>query len=240
VRRPDNAADGRFAAALRKTGREGGKMEKSVMEELHDAVLEYDEEKAERAAKKVLELKMDPYKAITESLTPAIQEMGNRFERGEAFLPELIMATDAMNAAVKILESEISKEKMEASRKGKIILATVKGDIHNIGKNIVGIMLRTSGYEVIDLGVDVEPSKFIEEAERTGAAVIMASALMTFTALNMKKIAEYLEMEGLRGKYKLVFGGGPLSEAWAKEMGADGYAPDALKAVELINRLTGH
>ncbi len=214
-------------------------MGKSVAEELREAVLEFDEEKAAKAAQKWLESKSDPYRAITEVLTPAIQEMGERFERGEAFLPELIMATDAMNAAVKILEKDISKEKMERTKKGRIIIGTVKGDIHNIGKNIVSIMLMTAGYDVIDLGVDVEPSKFVEEAERSGSQMILASALMTFTALNMKKIVEYLEMEGLRKKYKIVFGGGPLTEAWAKEMGADGYAPDALKTVELINRMMG-
>ena len=214
-------------------------MGKSVAEELREAVLEFDEEKAAKAAQKWLDSKSDPFRAITEVLTPAIQEMGERFERGEAFLPELIMATDAMNAAVKILEKEISKEKMERTKKGRIIIGTVKGDIHNIGKNIVSIMLMTAGYDVIDLGVDVEPSKFVEEAERSGSQMILASALMTFTALNMKKIVEYLEMEGVRKKYKIIFGGGPLTEAWAKEMGADGYAPDALKAVELINRMIG-
>jgi trimethylamine corrinoid protein len=214
-------------------------MGKSVADELREGVLEFDEEKAAKAAQKWLESKIDPYRAIIEVLTPAIQEMGDRFEKGEAFLPELIMATDAMNAAVKVLEKEISKEKLESTRKGRIIIGTVKGDIHNIGKNIVTIMLMTAGYDVIDLGVDVEPSKFMEEAERSGAQMIMASALMTFTALNMKKIVEYLEMEGLRKKYKIVFGGGPLTEAWAKEMGADGYAPDALKTVELVKRIMG-
>jgi corrinoid protein of di/trimethylamine methyltransferase len=202
-------------------------------------VINYDEEAAVKAAKKALELKMDPYRVITDCLTPAIQEVGDRFEKGEAFLPELIMATDAMDAAVKVLEKEISKEEREGRKKGRIVLGTVKGDIHNIGKNIVGIMLKTAGYEIIDLGVDVEPSKFVEEAERSGAQIIMASALMTFTAVNLKKIADYLEMEGVRKKYKLAFGGGPLSEAWAKEMGADGYAPDAVKAVDLANQLMG-
>jgi trimethylamine corrinoid protein len=215
-------------------------MENDVMEELRLSVINYDEEAAAKAAKKILESKLDPYKAITDALGPAIREMGNRFERGEAFLPELIMAADAMDAAVKILEKEIPKDKLEGTKKGRIVLGTVKGDIHNIGKNIVAIMLRTAGYEVIDLGVDVEPSKFIEEAEKSGAQVIMASALMTFTALNMKKIAEYLKLEGVRNNYKLFFGGGPLTETWAKEMGADGYAPDALKAVELVNKLMGH
>jgi len=214
-------------------------MGKSVAEELREGVLEFDEEKATKAAQKWLESKIDPFRAIIEVLTPAIQEMGDRFEKGEAFLPELIMATDAMNAAVKVLEKEISKEKLESTKKGRIIIGTIKGDIHNIGKNIVTIMLMTTGYDVIDLGVDVEPSKFVEEAERSGAQLIMASALMTFTALNMKKIVEYLEMEGSRKKYKIVFGGGPLTEAWAKEMGADGYAPDALKTVKLVKRMMG-
>ena len=214
-------------------------MGKDLKEELRQSVMEGDEEKAAKAAEEWLESKVDPYKAITEVLTPTIQEMGVRFEKGEAFLPELILATDAMNAAVTILEKEISKEKMEATKKGRIVIGTVKGDIHNIGKNIVSIMLKTAGYDIIDLGVDVEPSKFVDEAGKSGAQIIMASALMTFTALNMKKIAEYLEMEKVRGKYKLIFGGGPLTEAWAKEMGADAYAPDALKAVELVNRLMG-
>lgn len=215
-------------------------MERDVKEALRESVINYDEEAAEEAAKRVLELKLDPYQVITEVLAPAIQEMGRRFEKGEAFLPELIMATDALNAAVRILEKEIAKERLEGTKKGRIVLGTVKGDIHNIGKNIVGIMLGIAGYEVIDLGVDVEPSKFVEEAEKNRAQVIMASALMTFTALNMKKIAEYLEMEKVRGKYKLVFGGGPLTEEWAREMGADGYAMDALKAVEWVNKAMGY
>ena len=212
-------------------------MEKDMIEELRQAVIHYDEEAAEKAAKKALEMKMDPHQAIIKGLTPGIKEMGERFEKGEAFLPELIMAADAMSAAVKILEKEMSKEAIEETKKSRIVLGTVKGDIHNIGKNIVGIMLRTAGYEVIDLGVDVEASKFVEEAEKSGAQIIMASALMTFTAINMKKITEYLEMEGVRKKYKLVYGGGPLNETWAKEMGADGYAPDAVKAVEIAHKL---
>lgn len=215
-------------------------MAKDVMEELREAVINYDEEAAAQAARKVLELKRDPYQAITETLTPAIKEVGDAFHQGKAFLPQLIMAADAMGAAVKILEKAISKERMESTKKGKIVLGTVKGDIHNIGKNIVGIMLTTAGYEVIDLGVDVEPSKFIDEAERSKAQVIGASALMTFTASNMKLLSEYLEMEGVRKKYQLIFGGGPITEAWAKEMGADAYAPDAVKAVEVVNKLMGH
>ena len=215
-------------------------MVKDVMEELRESVMNYDEEAAAKAAKRVLALKMDPYVAITEILTPAIKQVGERFHKGEAFLPQLIMAADAMSAAIKILETQVSKEKMESTRKGRIVLGTVKGDIHNIGKNIVGIMLTTAGYEVIDLGVDVEPSKFIDEAERSHAQIIGASALMTFTASNMKLLSDYLEMEGVRKKYKLIFGGGPITEAWAKEMGGDAYAPDAVKAVDVVNKMMGY
>ena len=214
-------------------------MEDAVMRELREAVIDCDEEKAKEISKKILELEMDPYKAITEVLTPAIREMGDRFERGEAFLPQLMMAGDAMNAGVSILKKAISKEALEATQKGTIVLGTVKGDIHNIGKNIVGIMLTTAGYEVIDLGVEVEPSKFIDEAEKANAQIIGASALMTFTASNMKVITEYMDMEGVRDKYKLIFGGGPLTDSWAKEMGADAYAPDAVKAVQVVNKLMG-
>jgi len=215
-------------------------MVKDVMEELKESVMNYDEEAAAKAAKRVLKLKMDPYMAITEILTPAIQQVGELFHKGEAYLPQLIMAADAMSAAIQILEKEVSKEKMESTRKGRIVLGTVKGDIHNIGKNIVGIMLTTAGYEVIDLGVDVEPSKFIDEAERSHAQIIGASALMTFTASNMKLLSDYLEMEGVRKKYKLIFGGGPITEAWAKEMGGDAYAPDAVKAVDVVNKMMGY
>lgn len=215
-------------------------MEKTVIEELWQAVINCEEEDAKRAAEKVLEVEMDPNKAIVEGLTPAIREMGNRFEKGEAFLPQLMMAGDAMTVAVKILEKQMSKEQLESTRKGRIVLGTVKGDLHNIGKNIVAIMLKTAGYEVIDLGVDVEPSKFIDEAEHTNAQIIGASALMTSTALNMKVITEYMESERIRNKYKLIFGGGSLTESLAKEMGADGYALDAVKAVEVVNRLMGY
>ncbi|MBW2055943.1 MAG: corrinoid protein [Deltaproteobacteria bacterium] len=212
-------------------------MEQALMDQLREAVIGCDEDGAREVSERILELNLDAYQAITEVLTPAIREMGDRFERGEVFLPQLMMAGDAMNVAVGILKKAISKEDLKAAEKGTVVLGTVKGDIHNIGKNIVGIMLTTAGYEVVDLGVDVEPSKFIEGAEKAGAQIIGASALMTFTASNMKVIAEYMEMEGVRDKYKLVFGGGPLTESWAKEMGADGYARDAIKAVEVVEGL---
>lgn len=214
-------------------------MNADLIQQLQEAIKTYDVDSAKEVARKVLESKMDPYEAIVKGLTPAISEVGEAFERNEVFLPQLMMAGDAMIAAIDILKAEIGSEQLNAARKGKVVLGTIRGDVHNIGKNIVGIMLTSNGYDVIDLGIDVEPSKFVEEAEKSNADIIGVSALMTFTAQNMKVVAEYLEMEKARDKHRLIFGGGPLNEKWAKEMGADAYAPDAIKAVAVVNKLMG-
>ncbi len=215
-------------------------MEDNVMKELDEAIKTYDVEAAERSARKALELKMDPFEVIVKGLTPAIEEVGRLFESGEIFLPHLVTAGDAMLAAVDILKKDMTSEELASSRRGQIVIGTVKGDVHNIGKNIVGIMLTAAGYNVIDLGIDVDPSKFVEEAARNKADIIAVSALMTFTAQNMRMVTEYLEMEGMRDKFKVIFGGGPLNAAWAREMGADAYAPDAHKTVAVVNELLGN
>ncbi len=212
-------------------------MEDSVFQELRQAVLSYDEEAARRAAEKALQLKVDPYKAITQGMAPAIKEVGDRFEAGDAFLPELMMAADAMSAAVKILEKQMTRQQVDSMRKGRIVLGTIKGDVHNIGKNIVGIMLQAAGYEIVDLGIDVDPSKFADRALESKADIIGVSALMTFTAVNMEMVSKYLESEGNRAEFKLLFGGGPLTEEWAAEMGADAYAIDAVKAVSVVDEM---
>jgi corrinoid protein of di/trimethylamine methyltransferase len=214
-------------------------MKERVLKGLVEAIGTYDVEAAEGWARKALEAKLDPVEVILKGLTPAIQEVGKRFEQNECFLPELVMAGDAMMAAVNILKQQMTSEQLASSRKGEIVIGTVKGDVHNIGKNIVATMLTAAGYDVVDLGIDVEASKFVEEAERHHADIIAVSALMTFSARNMKTVTEYLEMEGARKKYKLIFGGGPLNEQWAKEMGADAYAPDAIKAVAAVDQLMG-
>jgi corrinoid protein of di/trimethylamine methyltransferase len=214
-------------------------MEDTLMKELSQAIRNYDVDAAERGAHKALQLKLDPLEVIVKGLTPAIEEVGRLFEQGTVFLPHLVMAGDAMMAAVNVLKTEMTSEELISSRKGQIVIGTIKGDVHNIGKNIVGIMLTAAGYNVIDLGIEVEPSKFVEEAEKNHADIIAVSALMTFTAQHMKTVTEYLEMEGVRNKYKVILGGGPLNEKWAKEMGADAYASDASKAVAAVNQLMG-
>ncbi|MEM3452744.1 MAG: corrinoid protein [Candidatus Hadarchaeum sp.] len=208
-----------------------------ILKELREGVLNYDEERVKRAAKKALEDGIDPYVAITEGLTPAIREIGEKFERMEIFLPQLTIAAKAMEAGVAVLEPSLDKAQGQKVKQGKVVIGTVQGDIHSIGKNIVATMLKAAGFEVIDLGVDVAVDKFIEAAERSNADIIAASALMSFTKVMQRDLVEYMKSVGTRDKYKLMVGGGPVNEEWAREIGADGYAEDAIKAVKVAKEL---
>ncbi|MGQ9788997.1 MAG: corrinoid protein [Candidatus Hadarchaeaceae archaeon] len=208
-----------------------------ILGELREGILTYDEERVRKAAKKVLEDGIDPFIAIKEGLTPAINEIGEKFERMEIFLPHLTMAAKAMEAGVAILEPALDKSQGNKVKQGKVVIGTVQGDIHSIGKNIVMMMLKAAGFEVIDLGVDVAVDKFVEAAERENADIIAASALMSFTKVMQRDLVEYMESVGARKKYRLMVGGGPVNEEWAREIGADGYAEDAIKAVKVAKDL---
>jgi corrinoid protein of di/trimethylamine methyltransferase len=210
-----------------------------ILKELREGVLNYDEERVKKAAMRALEEGIDPFLAIKEGLTPAINEIGKKFERMEIFLPQLTIAAKAMEAGVAILEPALDKSQGEKVKLGKVVIGTVQGDIHSIGKNIVATMLRAAGFEVIDLGVDVAVDKFLEAAERAKADIIAASALMSFTKVMQRDLVEYLKSVGARDKYKLMVGGGPVNEEWAREIGADGYAEDAIKAVKVAKELLG-
>lgn len=208
-----------------------------IIKELREGILTYDEERVRKAAKKVLENGIDPFLAIKEGLTPAINEIGEKFERMEIFLPHLTMAAKAMEAGVAVLEPALDKSQEQKVRQGKVVIGTVQGDIHSIGKNIVMMMLKAAGFEVVDLGVDVAVDKFVEAAERENADIIAASALMSFTKVMQRDLVEYMKSVGAREKYKLMVGGGPVNEEWAREIGADGYAEDAIKAVKVAKEL---
>ncbi|MEM4187790.1 MAG: corrinoid protein [Candidatus Hadarchaeum sp.] len=212
-------------------------LKEEILKELREGVLNYDEERVKRAAKQALDNGIDPYVAITEGLTPAIREIGEKFERMEIFLPQLTIAAKAMEAGVAVLEPALDKAQGQKVKQGKVVIGTVQGDIHSIGKNIVATMLKAAGFEVIDLGVDVAVDKFIEAAERANADIIAASALMSFTKVMQRDLVEYMKSVGARGKYKLMVGGGPVNEEWAREIGADGYAEDAIKAVKVAKEL---
>ncbi|MEM2293019.1 MAG: corrinoid protein [Nitrososphaeria archaeon] len=210
-------------------------------EELYNAIITYDKERAISAAKKIAEEEDDIIKAIEECLVRGAKDVGEKFDRLEIFLPELLMAADAMQAALNILLPKIPRGKVP--KKGVVVSGTVKGDIHDIGKNILVAMLRANGFEVYDLGVDVPTSKFIEEAERVQADIITLSALMASTLGGQKDVIDYLKASGKRDKFIVMVGGGPTTREWAEEIGADGYAETASEAVkvalELIKKKRG-
>lgn len=212
-------------------------METAAFNEIREAVLNYDAVAAKILAQRLLDSDVDVFDVIEQGLAPALKEVGAKFERGEIFIPHLMMAATAMEEAVTILEAKLTTEQKAHFSKARIVLGTVEGDVHNIGKNIVGMMLKASGFTVIDVGVDVSVAEFVARAQAEHADIIAVSALMTFTMNQISTLIEYLNTNHLRDKFKVVCGGGALSEQWAKDMGTDGYAADASKAVELIESL---
>lgn len=213
--------------------------EQIILNRLRDAILNYDADAAVEAAKEALNKGIDPIKAIEEGLVRGLRIVGERFSVGEAFLAELIAAAEAMKQAMGVLEPAILKSSRERRILGKVIIGTVEGDIHDIGKNIVSTMLMVSGFEVIDLGVNVPTQKFIEKVRELKPDILGMSALMTTTMTKMAEVIEALKKEGLRDKVKVIVGGAPTSREWAEEIGADGYGANALEAVEIAKRLLG-
>jgi corrinoid protein of di/trimethylamine methyltransferase len=204
---------------------------------LCEAVESGDKEKSETLARKILAEGTDPLEAI-DRLTALMGNVGDRFSRLEIFLPEMMQAGEAMAAAVSILGPEV-KEGGPGGPKAKVILGTVKGDLHEIGKNILKLMLEANGFEVKDLGYDVDSLHFIKEAEAMEADVIGASSLMTTTMPHQKEIIDLLKDKGLRDKYKVIVGGAPTTQGWADEIGADLYCLDAGSASKQIAELLG-
>jgi corrinoid protein of di/trimethylamine methyltransferase len=207
------------------------------LQELQSAVQAGDKDRSLALARELLDRGTGALKII-ESLTRLMGEVGEKFSRLEIFLPEMMMAGAAMSAVVELLAPRLKEQKSGGS-KGKIILGTVMGDLHEIGKNIVKLMLETQFFEVKDLGVNVDPLNFIREAEGLAADVIGASSLMTTTMPHQKEIVNLLQEKGLRGKYKVVVGGAPVNQKWAEEIGADLYCPEAGSAPQMIGDLLG-
>ncbi len=193
-----------------------------------------DTDSAEELAKKVLEAGIDPLEAVEKALLAGVLEVGDIWINGELFIIDLVMAADAMKAALSVLKPEIVKRGGKIKTKGRVVIGTVEGDIHDVGKTLVTTMLEASGFEVIDLGVDVPVEKFIEAIKEYKPDIVGMSALLTTTMEVQKKVIEALEKAGLRDKVKVIVGGAPTTEEWAKKIGADGWAPDAVKAVKLV------
>jgi corrinoid protein of di/trimethylamine methyltransferase len=206
-------------------------------EKLTQAVIEGEPEKAAELAEEALAQGLDPLECINQGLTVGMDKVGEMFASGEYFLPDLIIGGDAMKSALAVLEPALMGDQKRDIR-GRVVLGTVEGDLHEIGKTLVGTMLTANGFEVMDIGIDQPPSEFVAAVQETNATIVGASALLTTTMLQQKKIVEALSGAGLRDKVKVLVGGAPVTQSWADEVGADGYAEDAISAVALAKRLT--
>jgi len=199
------------------------------------AVEKGDREAAVRLVKEALNEKIPPEKILNEGLIAAMDAIGRKFTKNEIFIPEMLIAARAMNSAMEILEPILVKTGVKP--RGKVVIGTIKQDLHDIGKNLVAMMLKGGGFQVMDLGVDVPPQKFVEAVKQGGAQVVALSALLTTTMPNMKEVIGALKAAKL--KVKTMIGGAPVTQAFADEIGADGYAADAGSAVDLATKLVG-
>ena len=209
--------------------------EKDILQKLYEGVLGGVMTTAADAAQEALDAGITPLKAIDEGMSPAIREVGERFGKGEMFLPEMVASADAMEAALAILEPHFEGD--EGESKGKVLIATVQGDIHDIGKNIVVALLKVNGFDVIDIGRDIASTDIVDKSVDLGVEIIGLSGLLTTSLPMMRDIIEMLDDDGVRDQYKVIIGGGPTSQDYADEIGADGYGETAYNAVELCSQL---
>lgn len=212
--------------------------QKELFARLAQAVINGEPEVAEALAREALTHGLDPLACINEGLTPGINRVGELFASGEYFLPDLIIGGEAMKAALAVLEPALTKGRGREVL-GRVVLGTVEGDLHEIGKTLVGTMLTANGFQVTDIGIDRPAADFVAAVKETNANLVGASALLTTTMLQQQKIIEALEEAGLRDKVKVMVGGAPVTQSWADKIGADGYAEDAIAAVALAKRLVG-
>ena len=212
-------------------------MSEEMYRAMAKSVLDGEIEEAERLAKESISSGIDPLDAVNLGFVPGVDRIGEQYSTGEAFLPQLVMAGEAMKAALNTLEPEMAKQGVGRNLIGTVILGTIAGDIHDIGKTLVGTMLTVAGFRVIDLGVDVPVMTLVETARKENADLIGVSALLTTTMMVQRDVVEALEDLGLRPKIKVMVGGAPVTREWAEEIGADGYSEDAVGAVALARNL---
>jgi corrinoid protein of di/trimethylamine methyltransferase len=203
------------------------------------SIIDGDCEAAEVLARQAIEAGIDPLEAINQGFVPAVDLVGAQFSCGEMFLPELVMAGEAMKAVIGVLEPEMARRGTARQTLGKVVLGTIEGDIHDIGKTLVGIMLSASGFQVYDLGVDVPVTTFIETANMVQADIIGVSALLTTTMVKQRTLIEKVTEAGLRPGVKVMVGGAPVTRDWAAQIGADGFSEDAISSVAVAKQLLG-
>ncbi len=211
-------------------------MSEEILNGLAEAIIKGDEEKAKEMAKKAIEANIDPLIAINEGLMKGMQKVSEDFNKLIIYLPEVMMAAEAMKAALSILEPKILEKKIKEEKK-KVVIGTIQGDIHDIGKNIVALLLKANGFEVHDLGRDVPVDDFINKAEEVNADIIAASTLLSTSMPYMEDLINLLKERGLRDKYIVMVGGGPVTREWAVSIGADGYGEDGEEAVKVAKEL---
>jgi corrinoid protein of di/trimethylamine methyltransferase len=218
-------------------------LEANVHEKLYQdmaqSIIDGEDELAAELAKQSIDLGIDPVEAINKGFVVGVNHVGDEFSCGNAFLPELVMAGEAMKAAIAVLEPEFNRRGTKREVLGRIVIATVEGDIHDIGKTLVGTMMAAAGFEVFDLGVDVPISQIVQKAREVGADLIGVSALLTTTMVKQRDVVEAVEDMGLAGKVQVMVGGAPVTRAWMEEIGADGYSEDAIGAIAVAKDLLG-
>jgi len=207
-----------------------------VLKAVYDSIVDGDAAQTKAKVQEALDAKVDPAVILNEAMIAAMSKVGQMFEEGEYFVPEMLVAARAMQGGLAILKPLLVQADFKPV--GKVVAGTVKGDLHDIGKNLVCMMLEGAAFEVVDLGVDVSPEKFVEAVKDSGATIVAMSALLPTTMPNMKTTIEALKEAGVRGKVKVMVGGAPLTDQYAREIGADGYAPDASRAVVMAKSLS--
>jgi corrinoid protein of di/trimethylamine methyltransferase len=210
-----------------------------IIAKLAQAVIAGEPEDAANLARQALDEGLDPLTCIKDGLTAGIMHVGELFGKGEYFLPDLIIGAEAMNAALEVLEPALLGSAQQRQVLGRVVLGTVEGDLHEIGKTLVATLLTANGFAVTDIGVDQPVDRFIAAVRETGATLLGASALLTTTMTQQQRLIQALEAAGLRSQVKVMVGGAPVTQAWVEKIGADGYAPDAISAVALARRLIG-
>ncbi|NJC96557.1 MAG: cobalamin-binding protein [Anaerolineales bacterium] len=206
-----------------------------VLKNLFDAVLGGDFEGVKTNVQAALDAGLEPGVILNDGMIAAMREVGARFEAGEYYVPEMLIAARAMQSGMTLLKPHLQKTERKSS--GKVLMGTVKGDLHDIGKNLVGLMLEGAGYEIIDLGVDVPAEEFVKKVMELKPDVVGMSALLTTTMQSMRTTLDALTAAGLRNHVKVIIGGAPVTEAFAQQIEADGFSPDASRAVNVVNSL---
>jgi corrinoid protein of di/trimethylamine methyltransferase len=210
-----------------------------LFESMAQSVIDGEVEDAERLARQAIEQGIDPLDAINRGFVIGVNHVGEEYAAGEMFLPDLVLAGEAMKAAVAVLDPEMQRRGTKRQMLGTVVIGTVDGDIHDIGKTLVATMLSASGFQVYDMGVDVPVQTFLDKARETSADVVGLSALLTTTMVKQKDVIEALEEAGLRPQIKVMVGGAPVTRTWAEEIGADGFSEDAIGAVAVAKELVG-